>query len=117
MHPPLIPEKHPICGEVRTQGSYTGYHVGAASTGVAPAVVQGHVASHAHAHARTARGPAAPARLAGLPATAAPPAATQFIEALTRCHKEHSVAKWWGKCNDEKFDLTKCLAAEKKVLR
>ncbi|KIY99486.1 hypothetical protein MNEG_8477 [Monoraphidium neglectum] len=45
------------------------------------------------------------------------PICAEFIEALTRCHKEHSVAKWWGACNDPKFELTKCLDREKKELR
>jgi hypothetical protein len=41
----------------------------------------------------------------------------QYIEALVRCHSEHSIAKWWGACNDAKFDLTRCLTEEKKILR
>ncbi|GBF87577.1 hypothetical protein Rsub_00288 [Raphidocelis subcapitata] len=45
------------------------------------------------------------------------PMCAKYMEALTRCHKEHSVAMWWGACNDAKFALTKCLAAEKKEMR
>jgi hypothetical protein len=41
----------------------------------------------------------------------------QYMEALVACHKEHSISKWWGACNDAKFALTKCLAEEKKQLR
>jgi hypothetical protein len=41
----------------------------------------------------------------------------QYMEALVACHKEHSVSKWWGACNDAKFALTKCLAEEKRELR
>ena len=49
--------------------------------------------------------------------TAANNNAKQYMEALVACHRDHSVAKWWGACNDPKFALSKCLAEEKHALR
>ena len=36
------------------------------------------------------------------------------IEDLTRCHKERSIAKFFGVCNDFKVALLQCCAKEKK---
>jgi hypothetical protein len=41
----------------------------------------------------------------------------QYMTALMQCHKDHTIAKWWGACNDEHWALTRCLAEEKKVVR
>ena len=41
----------------------------------------------------------------------------QYMQALMQCHKDHSIAKWWGACNDEHWALTRCLAEEKKIVR
>lgn len=45
------------------------------------------------------------------------PICGKYMTALMACHKEHTVAKWWGACNDEHWALTRCLAEEKKVIR
>jgi COX assembly protein 2 len=42
------------------------------------------------------------------------PECTHVIHALKQCHVEHSIAKFWGKCNPEKLALDTCLRAEKK---
>jgi hypothetical protein len=39
------------------------------------------------------------------------------MQALMRCHKEHSISRWWGACNDAKWALSGCLAEEKKTMR
>ena len=44
------------------------------------------------------------------------PICGKYMTALMACHKEHTIAKWWGACNDEHWALTRCLAEEKKVI-
>lgn len=39
------------------------------------------------------------------------------MEELVACHSQHTIAKFWGACNDAKFALTQCLAQEKKLMR
>lgn len=39
------------------------------------------------------------------------------MQALMQCHKDHTIAKWWGACNDAHWALTRCLAEEKKIIR
>ena len=41
----------------------------------------------------------------------------QEIEALIRCHKEHPYAKFWGKCNQVKWELDACFREEKALNR
>lgn len=41
----------------------------------------------------------------------------QTIENLSKCHKDHPVAKFWGVCNEQKWALDKCLREEKKIKR
>lgn len=41
----------------------------------------------------------------------------QLIEALQRCHKDRPYAKFWGACNQIKWDLDNCFKEEKKPLR
>lgn len=38
----------------------------------------------------------------------------QVIDALNRCHKERSIAKFWGVCTDQKLALDACFRQEKK---
>jgi hypothetical protein len=45
------------------------------------------------------------------------PICGKYMTALMVCHKEHTISKWWGACNDEHWALTRCLAEEKKVIR
>jgi hypothetical protein len=95
MHPPLIPEKHPMCAEVR-RGLVWQLGVLMCSDVLLPPC------------------------LCPLIACAPPPnpqPTPQAIEALRRCHKDHSIAMWWGACNDAKFALARCLAAEKTEMR
>lgn len=42
---------------------------------------------------------------------------SQPIEALQRCHREHPYAKFWGTCNEFKYALDRCFAAEKTANR
>ncbi len=39
------------------------------------------------------------------------------MEALVRCREANPVGRYWGVCNEHTFDLTKCLAEEKKEFR
>ena len=41
----------------------------------------------------------------------------QEIEALQECHICHAYAKFWGKCNQQKWDLDACLRKEKSINR
>ena len=41
----------------------------------------------------------------------------QEIEALIRCHKENPYAKFWGKCNQVKWELDACFREEKALNR
>ncbi len=41
----------------------------------------------------------------------------QEIEALIKCHKEHPYAKFWGKCNQVKWELDACFREEKTLKR
>ena len=45
------------------------------------------------------------------------PDCVQAMDALKQCHRERSIAKFWGACNDYKYALDKCLAAEYKSRR
>ena len=42
---------------------------------------------------------------------------SQEIEALVTCHSEHAVAKFLGKCNQQKWDLDACFRREKALKR
>jgi hypothetical protein len=100
MHPPLYPDKHPLCKQVR---QCSGKQEGACALWSEQLLVvwQG----------RTAHWDSEHQSILNLRPV------LQYMEALVQCHKEHSIAKWWGACNDAKFALTKCLAEEKKVMR
>ncbi|CAL8465390.1 g4926 [Coccomyxa elongata] len=39
------------------------------------------------------------------------------IEALISCHTEHALAKFIGKCNQQKWDLDACFKREKAIKR
>ena len=41
----------------------------------------------------------------------------QEINALIRCHQEHPYAKFWGKCNQVKWELDACFRQEKSLNR
>ncbi|KAK9788163.1 hypothetical protein WJX73_005884 [Symbiochloris irregularis] len=41
----------------------------------------------------------------------------QQILALRLCHNERSIAKFWGVCNQQKWDLDRCLREEKVINR
>lgn len=41
----------------------------------------------------------------------------QEIEALISCHTEHALAKFIGKCNQQKWDLDACFKREKAIKR
>ncbi len=41
----------------------------------------------------------------------------QEIEALIKCHQEHPYAKFWGKCNQVKWELDACFRQEKALNR
>lgn len=41
----------------------------------------------------------------------------QEILALNACHAEHPVAKFWGTCNQHKWNLDRCLREEKVLKR
>ncbi len=41
----------------------------------------------------------------------------QEIIELKRCHEENPVAKFWGVCNQTKYELDECFKAEKIVKR
>ena len=41
----------------------------------------------------------------------------QQIEALRECHESHAYSKFWGKCNQQKWDLDACLRKEKSINR
>ncbi|KAK9835888.1 hypothetical protein WJX74_010236 [Apatococcus lobatus] len=41
----------------------------------------------------------------------------ETIEALSKCHRDHPIAKFWGTCNEQKWALDKCLREEKKIKR
>lgn len=97
MHPPLIPEKHPLCKEVRSGATTTSRHLQIAPSAFISTCIPAPI----------------PAYLQQLTLCSV----QQYIEALVRCHSEHSISKWWGACNDAKFDLTRCLQQEKTILR
>ncbi|KAL6771441.1 CMC2 [Auxenochlorella protothecoides x Auxenochlorella symbiontica] len=42
------------------------------------------------------------------------PSCIEVIDALNRCHKERSIAKFWGVCTDQKLALDACFRQEKK---
>ena len=46
-----------------------------------------------------------------------PPFSFQEAAALTSCHADHPVAKFWGVCNDAKHALDACFRREKAVKR
>ena len=41
----------------------------------------------------------------------------QNIVALNTCHADYPVAKFWGHCNQQKWDLDRCLREEKVLKR
>lgn len=41
----------------------------------------------------------------------------QQILALQLCHRDHKLAKFWGVCNQPKWDLDRCLREEKSINR
>ena len=41
------------------------------------------------------------------------PQCREQILALQRCHKEHSLSKFWGACNDVKIKLDACFRKQK----
>lgn len=41
----------------------------------------------------------------------------QQIEDLQECHESHAYSKFWGKCNQQKWDLDACLRKEKSINR
>ncbi|KAL0029352.1 hypothetical protein WJX77_001687 [Trebouxia sp. C0004] len=43
------------------------------------------------------------------------PHCKKLIEALNDCHRDHSVAKFWGHCNDQKLALDACFRQEKRI--
>ncbi|XP_024543505.1 COX assembly mitochondrial protein 2 homolog isoform X1 [Selaginella moellendorffii] len=45
------------------------------------------------------------------------PLCTEIITLFLRCHEDHPAAKFWGKCNDLKLELVRCLQEEKAVKR
>ncbi|XXQ36019.1 COX assembly mitochondrial protein [Plasmodiophora brassicae] len=45
------------------------------------------------------------------------PACADAIVALATCHKERSIAKFFGACNDFKAALDQCMRSEKKERR
>ena len=91
MHPPLLPDLHPICKDVSVAGFARDPHRRSCTPGLV---------------CMAPRFSAAVA--AGLP---------QAIIALIQCHKDNKYAKFWGACNDVDFALTRCLTEEKKILR
>lgn len=40
-----------------------------------------------------------------------------IIKAFEKCHEEHKIGKFFGKCNNLKFQLSKCFAEETKERR
>eukprot|EP00924_Labyrinthula_sp_SR-Ha-C_P016158 snap_masked-scaffold_4-processed-gene-21.18-mRNA-1 protein AED:0.02 eAED:0.02 QI:0/-1/0/1/-1/1/1/0/64 len=45
------------------------------------------------------------------------PDCQEVIKSLQACHRNHAVAKFFGKCNDAKGALDICLRAEKEKRR
>ncbi|KAK9805539.1 hypothetical protein WJX72_003945 [[Myrmecia] bisecta] len=43
------------------------------------------------------------------------PHCKELILALQKCHEDHPYAKFWGKCNQQKWDLDRCFREEKKI--
>ena len=41
----------------------------------------------------------------------------QQIEALQQCHSDNKYAKFWGACNQQKWELDACLRKEKTINR
>lgn len=42
---------------------------------------------------------------------------TELIEAFENCHKEHTIGKFFGKCNKLKFQMGRCFEEETKERR
>lgn len=40
-----------------------------------------------------------------------------IIKAFEKCHEEHKIGKFFGKCNDLKYQLSKCFAEDTKERR
>ncbi len=83
-HPHLVIDKHPTCKEVKSGPPPPSAHAFA----LWALHLQSRDSSRAH-----------------------PP--LQVIQALQQCHAAHPYAKFWGVCNDQKFALDRCFAAEK----
>jgi hypothetical protein len=45
------------------------------------------------------------------------PMCADVIIALQQCHRVHSIAKFWGHCNEARANLDKCLVEEKIIRR
>lgn len=45
------------------------------------------------------------------------PDCQQIIADLTQCHKDHTVGKWFGACNEAKTALDRCFLQEKERKR
>lgn len=41
------------------------------------------------------------------------PDCAEIIEKFKKCHEDHPIAKYWGVCNDLKFELDRCFRQEK----
>ena len=41
------------------------------------------------------------------------PQCEDIVKLLVECHEKHSVAKFWGKCNEIKSELDHCFMQEK----
>ena len=39
------------------------------------------------------------------------------VDALTKCHEDHPIAKFWGKCNQQKAAMDRCFKIEKEAKR
>jgi len=83
-HPHLVIDKHPTCKEVKSGPPPPSAHA------LAPWAL--------HLRSRDSSREHQP---------------LQVIQALQQCHAAHPYAKFWGVCNDQKFALDRCFAAEK----